>query len=101
MHLQPYTYSINPYIPIYKEIRDIFFLTYILKRYIIVENRENQSRFFTLGEQIMAKKVMFTDNDRKLVDNIKIYQQKHGFVSFASAVRKLCEEALRSKNMFK
>lgn len=44
----------------------------------------------------MAKHLIFndTDEDKKLVDEIKDYQKAHGLPSFISAVRKLCKDAL-------
>ena len=47
----------------------------------------------------MAKKITFNDNDESLVERIKEYQKAHGLPSFVSAVRKLCYDALKIKEI--
>lgn len=42
----------------------------------------------------MPKHLVFTDNDKDLIEKIKDYQLAHGLPSFISAVRKLCSDAL-------
>lgn len=42
----------------------------------------------------MSKKVNFTDNDKKLVDQIRAFQETQKLPSFVEAVRRLCENGL-------
>ena len=43
----------------------------------------------------MEKLVKFTDKDIDLITKIKEYQKAHGLPHFVSAVRKLCNDALK------
>lgn len=43
----------------------------------------------------MEKLVRFNENDKALVQKIAEYQAAHGLPSFISAVRKLCNDALK------
>ncbi len=47
----------------------------------------------------MSKKITFNDNDENLVERIIEYQKAHGLPSFVSAVRKLCDDALKIKEI--
>lgn len=43
----------------------------------------------------MGKQVTFNQNDEELVCRITEYQNAHGLSSFVSAIRKLCNDALK------
>ncbi len=47
----------------------------------------------------MAKKITLNDNDEQLGKRIREYQEAHGLPSFVSAVRKLCDDALKIKEI--
>ncbi len=47
----------------------------------------------------MAKNFKFNDNDEEIVEKITEYQKAHGLPSFISAVRKLCSDALKIKEI--
>ena len=49
----------------------------------------------------MAKNVTFTDQDEKLIEQIKAFQKSSGLPTFVSAVRKLCYDALQLKQITK
>lgn len=47
----------------------------------------------------MSKQVTFNDNDEELIRKISEYQEAHGLPYFVSAVRKLCDDALKIKEI--
>lgn len=47
----------------------------------------------------MTKHITFIDNDEELIKKIEEYQKAHGLSSFVSAVRKLCDDALKIKEI--